>query len=392
MLECIQNWIPEISIDITEISLFHNCLSAYARHIRDQQLMGKIAGHYKPRYSECDYRSALQYSERLAYLKELRVAAKSEGDTEIAFPFQNTEVFGGGIGASVQKSEKVKLIHESTEQYFSAVRTTVKKVSLEAVSDISTQISKNSPDLFPFRYFVVCVVGSGSLFSRMSELSYDSIANFPKQVYRAKPSREKQRLARMSFLDSLCRAMNLNEENRRKNWKLFWQYHGGYLETRKEAERWQSITENNKIDLPAITYSAQCFQHLGECLSADPSTLFCYESCSKWHLGGFLSILNRYPELDAILCKNRTPAQTHSLYLALWSEPFSNRKKIRQICRREISKMNWKAIGNVIGNLEDLESRELKALLTEYAIRLRLVEQAREHLRKIMLAGFDRIF
>lgn len=196
----------------------------------------------------------------------------------------------------------------------------------------------------------------------------------------------------MSFLDALCRAMNLDEENRRKNWSLFWQYHERYPKTQEEAERWLSITENNQIDLPAITYCALCFQHLGECLSAEPSSLFCYESCSRWHLGGFLGLLNSSPNLKPALCKNRISAKTHSEYLASWVKPLYDRKELRTICMRETSQMNWRNIQNAIDNPEDLQAQELKNLLTEYSICLRLVEQARDHLCKIMLAGFNRIF
>lgn len=145
MLECIHSWDLPFSIDIAEISLFHNCLSAYAHHIRELQQIGAMAGHYKPTYYKDNYRNAMLYAEQLAHLKALRAAAKSERDT--AFLFHEIEVFGGNIGASVQTPEWVKLIHEATAQYFSNVRTTVKKIPLDAVFHISEQVLKNSPPI-----------------------------------------------------------------------------------------------------------------------------------------------------------------------------------------------------------------------------------------------------
>lgn len=388
----LQKWLPDDSLSLEESWKIYRCLQEIVKDERDQHLIGKLAGHYRPAYSVGDYRRAQQYAERLAQLKAFRVAAESARVGKISFPFQEDEVFGGGLGTSVQQSAEVQLIHDATKQYFAAVRTTAKKIPIESVAAISTQVMKNSPELFPFRYFVVCTVGSGGLFSRMSEVSYDSIVNFPKQVYRAKPSREKQRLARMLLLDSLCRAMNLTEETRLRNWRLFWWYHGSYLETQEEAALWKTITKGNPVDLPILTYSMYCFQHLNECLSPDPSTLFSYEACSKWHLGGFLGLLDRCRGLDSILCKNHIPAKISSSYLALWSEPLRDREEIRQICKRGISKMNWTGIGEAIGGSEELQSEELQALLTEYAIRLQLIEQAKESLCAVMCAFFEQRF
>lgn len=53
--------------------------------------------------------------------------------------------------------------------------------------------------------------------------------------------------------------------------------------------------------------------------------------------------------------------------------------------------MNWMRIGEIIENSELLKSQELKALLTEYAIRLQLVNDAKKWLGKIMCMQCDRM-
>lgn len=252
----------------------------------------------------------------------------------------------------------------------------------------------------------------GRKFSQGHNLSLERIEAFQSDIYRAKPSVKKQRLARIRFLHKLCDIYGLTNENKSQNWRIFLYYHGADFESEEEVDLWKDIischsgkqVNSEKINIPPIEFRILCRGLLSQCVPIQPETLFCYQGGSPLHMGGLAEFLTKYPSVLQT-CTMRVVNspdwdQVLEQYLEYWSILEYDLEEIRAFCRSDISKWQWKRIPYASNaelktfckemceklSIEWSPSygfvEELKTLLVEAAIRNALAQKASSILYK----------
>lgn len=131
---------------------------------------------------------------------------------------------------------------------------------------------------------------------------------------------------------------------------------------------------------------------INSCFPVELEHLYCYESASYLHLGGYAKFVDCGTRviqncLSAIQNSSKTAApkweKIKASYLNQWGAISSNSDKVKTICDAACKLIRSPTLGEpyinfVAEHCDDRSAKELKMLIVETAIRLALIEDAKE--------------
>ena len=153
----------------------------------------------------------------------------------------------------------------------------------------------------------------------------------------------------------------------------------------------EGLTRYNLQDTCA-SIALRCYENLSDCLPIFPQELYCYQSCSQLHMGGFLAFAKRFSTPIAGKSKYITdiPETLQQQYLAQWNSDNPDREMISLNCQEasaefveSVAMKDWIAQWDADSRNRlhkvpyPIDLQELRALSLEYAIRSTCAEQAK---------------
>lgn len=401
LLERANDLIPHAGLtEDTIVPFVYECLWEYRHAYNDITLINKepTTGHYKPQYTDIDFRFARNYIVICQYFKEKRKDFVTSWST-IKYPFKTEESFSSlsDPGCQIKFTPSVySQVKKSICQYFiDSTQRGCPELPAAQVEFIIRKLEQNYKEMFPFRAMVLCVVKGGIFLKTRSQLEMKEILEFSNNVYRKKPSVPIQRVNRLKLLFSLCDACELKREDIECNVSLFIKYHGAVPQSEKEFALWDRFLQkhnlmNSFVSLPFYYASA-----LKECLPLQFEKLNCFESCSAIHHGGFSAFAKYAPavlqEYTSMEHQETIPKTLRYEYLIQWASENLNIDAMKDICLKIEKKLDWSHLEGLdewidqekFGvPLKHIDLNELKLLLSEIAVQSSLLKEAKKLLHQ----------
>ncbi len=431
LLEQLREWIPDLSLTPGNVVTFVNdCLDKYYRELDGLKKLEKESGHYKPEYTEAQGEASDRYEATLkiitSFRKELEIwwfevspMLREELSRQSSTQNKYSKVLGNTC--------VLKQIRQHTIEYLKSRSSNTKEpyIAINELYEVLLQIAKKTL-LFPFLYFVYCIIWGIPLFRR-ENIDSDPMPYFEANVYKTKPAIHKQRLSRLSFLCKLCNTLCVNGYDVEENLLCFIMYHGLVIDSPEEAELWETVlNQYNLMDSP-VSLGYRYYSLKKQCIPFKPERIMCLESCSALDCGGLGSFMRKFPDYKGALynitkpVKNQIPVQPKMDYLKEWTfvpsdkntEDDENTKTYqqardiaREICSELSKKFKWKdpeAIQKWFDEWDheevsypnhftrrSIDENELKCILIECIIQDELNREAQDKLYKLLLEALDK--
>ena len=381
-----------VKIQLDEKDALQFCVLYFVDHFcaqyRWEELVKDEAGHFRPEYTQKDYEAFQLFKERKSVLASLFEEAQ-KWSKQHEFPFSSVE----GRVEHPLTSETVAKVCGALKVYLEHSRTNVTSIDEKQVWKVLQQACGNEP-YAAFRFLVLCVAGNGMLFSsrKIKELDSQQIFDFPKHVYRQKPSKSTQRTCRLRLLFDVCDALQMSSEAVKENLLLFLKYHGCDVRSQAEAEIWKAGLARYNLSDSCASIALRCYENLSDCLPIFPQELYSYQSCSQLHMGGFLAFAKQFSAPIAGKSKYITdiPETLQQQYLTQWNSDNPDRESISLNCQEASSAfVESVAMKEWIAQWDEdsrkglhkvpypIDLQELRALSLEYAIRNACAKQAK---------------
>ena len=337
---------------------------------------------------------ALWQAERLALIPEIDFSEKPSIEGDLS-------------------EEQCREIYQATQNYLKTMRSTanISEGALRLIVARWYHASKKE-QTFPFCYMAACTARSSRLFTFSEEVDEKDVENYLKgKLYRAKRPKVRQRVDRMLFMRELIKITKLPTAESAKNWRLFLQVHGACVSSEEEEMLWREIIEGDAkesgkgCEIPPIEAQILCRQYLEKCLPIDSGHLLSYGTPdSKVCGGGYAKFFEMHmamiKECARCLASHEKLSRKSEEYLkSYWAESDPDILGAREFCKKVSGQFRWSPLEkrsqcNLYqfcrslfttekGNKAKIRKciDELKALITETAMRMVLSDQARNVLR-----------
>lgn len=327
------------------------CSGAKDYNMNHQKGIIGYSKHFLPLYSECDWIAAEEYKRNLKSLMHQADCARELCREVRKIPFDEDESYDFDDRLNKDLTSK-SFAFSATRKFFQHSRSSVdpQVISSEAVCAILNQVQKRYKDLWPFRYMVLCVVGSGQLFKSGFSLDIERVLDFQNCIYRKKPSPiSVQCLDRMKFLQELLERSDLSKDERRKNWAYFFTCHGLFPMNAEEAALMKSIMKDYDSESDGICFGLSCYRYLQQCIPLQLEYLYCYKTASILHLGGFADFIKKNPSIFDMCPKVSKTDREWYLALRVSSERIERRPKRGRGAELTVDVSNICAIQHLCG-------------------------------------------
>lgn len=222
------------------------------------------------------------------------------------------------------------------------------------------------------------------------------------------------RIKGMWLLKEAITALGVRDAQRKKSWELFVAVFGNRVSTSEEAALWHEILDAKggmePNSFPLIRLQLLISGAIDSCLHTQPERLYSYQSASPLHTkGGYAKFLKDHPsavdEIVKRIKQNRAKWKAElSQYQRTWSTDTLIIADTAKLCYISSSKLAWGTLcreydmanfcEQYVSKHADQEriQAELKALLTEHAMRQVLNDDARDILKRAVKELFDTQF
>lgn len=222
------------------------------------------------------------------------------------------------------------------------------------------------------------------------------------------------RIKGMRLLEEAITVLDVCSAQCKKSWELFISVFGNRVSSSEEATLWHKILDTNgrmrPNSFPLIRLQLLISGAINSCLPTQPERLYSYQSASPLHTrGGYAEFLKDHPsavdEIAKRIKQNRAKWKAElSQYQRAWSTDTLIIADAAKLCYISSSKLAWGALCREYGIVnfckqyvnkhigQESIQAELKALLTEHAIRQVLNDDARDILKRAAKALFNTKF
>ena len=222
------------------------------------------------------------------------------------------------------------------------------------------------------------------------------------------------RIKGMRLLEEAITVLDVCSAQCKKSWELFISVFGNRVSSFEEATLWHKILDTNgrmrPNSFPLIRLQLLISGAINSCLPTQPERLYSYQSASPLHTrGGYAEFLKDHPsavdEIAKRIKQNRAKWKAElSQYQRAWSTDTLIIADAAKLCYISSSKLAWGALCREYGIVnfckqyvnkhigQESIQAELKALLTEHAIRQVLNDDARDILKRAAKALFNTKF
>lgn len=427
--------VPELSMLRGEEreAFFADVLQNYLARQRELPAIWKAAGRYHPGLSAEEAEAANADMGRVERLRRLIKVYDEWNPAQ--FNVRNltngceyqSNMYTGEEGCELLSAKQISNIVTVTKRFFNLVkpRSTAevqdgltRAVILHILlGDKGSEERRRTPRQslmgFPFVFLMVCATDR-ELFTKKTTIHYDKFADrcsAAGHVYDERPSKARQRSARIELLRELLTICDLSPEERLLNWNMFLSVHGLEILSPEEFQLWREITQKLPERMP-IELEVCASECLGVCIPALPEELSSYHAGSVLHLGGAMKYLRDHPDVlpRLVECFPRRDDYWVDVEKRYFDAAFSfdyGSEKIKdgllQLSNRAI--FNWEEIPGAShrdmvefceslyqgeAQPERVESnvKELRSLLVETALR----KDAEKRTRKVISDAFDKCF
>ena len=222
------------------------------------------------------------------------------------------------------------------------------------------------------------------------------------------------RIKGLRLLEEAITVLDVCSAQCKKSWELFISVFGNRVSSSEEATLWHKILDTNgrmrPNSFPLIRLQLLISGAINSCLPTQPERLYSYQSASPLHTrGGYAEFLKDHPsavdEIAKRIKQNRAKWKAElSQYQRAWSTDTLIIADAAKLCYISSSKLAWGALCREYGIVnfckqyvnkhigQESIQAELKALLTEHAIRQVLNDDARDILKRAAKALFNTKF
>ena len=222
------------------------------------------------------------------------------------------------------------------------------------------------------------------------------------------------RIKGMRLLEEAITVLDVCSAQCKKSWELFISVFGNRVSSYEEATLWHKILDTNgrmrPNSFPLIRLQLLISGAINSCLPTQPERLYSYQSASPLHTrGGYAEFLKDHPsavdEIAKRIKQNRAKWKAElSQYQRAWSTDTLIIADAAKLCYISSSKLAWGALCREYGIVnfckqyvnkhigQESIQAELKALLTEHAMRQVLNDDARDILKRAAKALFNTKF
>lgn len=222
------------------------------------------------------------------------------------------------------------------------------------------------------------------------------------------------RIKGMRLLKEAITVLDVCNAQCKKSWELFIAVFGNRVSSSEEAALWHKILDTNgnmrPNSFPLIRLQLLISGSINSCLPTQPERLYSYQSASPLHTrGGYAEFLKDHPsavdEIAKRIKQNRAKWKAElSQYQRTWSTDALIIADAAKLCYISSSKLAWGALCREYGIVnfckqyvnkhigQESIQAELKALLTEHAMRQVLNDDARDILKRAAKALFNTKF
>ena len=394
LLTTLQSWVPDIPLreDMAiRFSIFYFA-DFFCAQYRDENLSKKEAGHYHPKYTAGDYIAYCRFADENDLLIALFQNAR-DWLKQHDFPFST----GERCAAYSLDEVAVKQVHAALKRHLICSRSTVTSPSIDRVREVLQQACAGGSNAAyaAFRFVVFCIVYNGSCFSmkKTRELDISHVFSFCSQVYRKRLTVASQRTSRLRLLLAVCAALHMSSEQINENLLFFLKYHGCVIQSEEEANIWKGALIYYGLLGSPCSLALRCYHHLADCMPLFPKSLYCYQSCSQLHLGGFLAFWGKFS--DDLSAKSKyishIPDELIQIYLQNWGSDKPDVRAVQKACQAASASFQETVPMQAWIEKWDSDSRngkhkvpypidrkELRALSLEYAVQCACVKKARQ--------------
>lgn len=222
------------------------------------------------------------------------------------------------------------------------------------------------------------------------------------------------RIKGMRLLKEAITVLDVCNAQCKKSWELFIAVFGNRVSSSEEAALWHKILDTNgnmrPNSFPLIRLQLLISGSINSCLPTQPERLYSYQSASPLHTrGGYAEFLKDHPsavdEIAKRIKQHRAKWKAElSQYQRAWSTDALIIADAAKLCYISSSKLEWGTLCREYGianfckqyvnkhtSQESIQA-ELKALLTEHAMRQVLNDDARDILKRAAKALFNTKF
>lgn len=190
-------------------------------------------------------------------------------------------------------------------------------------------------------------------------------------------SKSRQRYEEIKLLCRLYKAFRLSWSEKRKSWNSYFVRGEKAVQSCKEVKFWRKLLKTHYEDLPIIGFQLYFMDRIEHCLSPHYGSLLSYQNASKAHLGGFQEFLsNNFADFQELAQHTEEEKSYFQRYIACWKSPESTTQDCYKILQPEIQNFSEYKVIKICPN------DEYKLLIIESAIRIRIIENAKEKLYK----------
>lgn len=409
--QILQEWIGDVTLTEEQAADFiPKVLSRYTADVCSIKPAKEASGHFHRDYrvwetnefvKDCDKRKRLE-----TLLEELR---KWQDEKLNPFPYEDVSFFTGADQTCDLSDKQITAIRRLTKEFLQTTRSQMKGIRDASITSLTAQVYRETKadGLFPICYLILCVAGTGRVFTSGQDISYEQVEAVLKTPYRQKPSIEIQRFARIRFVKELIDVLELASEESIKNWRAFLQIHEARIGSIEENALWheilQSFTAEKSGIIPPIEVQMIGRQYLEECLPIQPERLLSYIAHSELTESGYAEFYHQHQDLIRT-CASRVQNSNQwkeiiKVYNKYWAAVEIDLAEARDYCKSKSELLHWESIqkatkcnlGRFCNGLYsehsshvriDAAVEELKSLILETALRIVLTNQARDILRK----------
>lgn len=222
------------------------------------------------------------------------------------------------------------------------------------------------------------------------------------------------RIKGMRLLEEAITVLDVCSAQCKKSWELFISVFGNRVSSSEEATLWHKILDTNgrmrPNSFPLIRLQLLISGAINSCLPTQPERLYSYQSASPLHTrGGYAEFLKDHPsavdEIAKRIKQHRAKWKAElPQYQRAWSTDALIIADAAKLCYISSSKLEWGTLCREYGianfckqyvnkhtSQESIQA-ELKALLTEHAMRQVLNDDARDILKRAAKALFNTKF
>ena len=422
-------------------AMFWRIFFTYCSRLHECKTVNKMLRDYKPEYSHEDLVHAKEDMDRVKQLKVQFEKVKSWFPKKLTFQqiFGCMDFSSSSTDTSKEQEEtflrnegKIQKVIEVTRHYYDEltkggsnkikdclVRAVIINVAKFCELNVIGDHNNEPYIIFPFVYLTFCIFCKET-FSRRTTVDYDLLNdkfNKSDSLYNQRPSRARQRLARIRLLNQLNQICSLSSKSSEMNWELFLNLHGSEILSDEEGMLWDEIIERlpNSTPLQLMKLRRTISSCLENCLPLYPEDLFCYRCFSQTSLGGgFFSYIEQYPEtvqkLQAAISQSEYWEKKEEEYFKRFFQYDYDIDEIYTWFSEKIGRavFDWNSIPHASdmelqqffeniryrprynGNTND-DITEMRSLLVEYTLRKNAAERIKFELKEIAEAEIQSI-